>query len=429
MRVLLIAILAFVLAPASTAVAQEDILVQLKKLPGMTVVSESSAPGGHRFFLLDYLQPADHDNPSAGSFTQRIQLLHKETTRPMVVHTSGYAMRTTPFEAEPTVLLDGNQISVEARFFQPSRPQPADWRHLTIRQAAADHHRIIMAFKQIYGGRWISTGSSKGGMASVYHRRFYPADVDGLVAYVAPNDRDNNDDRAYDTFFATVGTPACRAALNTLQHEALRRRAELVPKFEAWAAASGYTFAQLHGTVDRAFEFTVLDTVWSFWQSHGSSYCDRVPGVTASTDEVYRFIDAISGWSSYTDQGAMPFVPYSYQAATQLGWPSLKFEHLRDVMHYEPSFYGANSNLPPHLRSTHDPHAMIDIDTWVRTRSSRMLFVYGQNDPWGAEPFLPSKDDSYSYVTPGANHVTASISNLGPSEKSAATQALRRWAR
>lgn len=427
MRVLLIAVLAFVLAPALPAVAQTDILAQLKLVPGMTVVSESAAPAGYRFFILTYSQPADHDTPSAGSFQQRIQLMHRETSRPTVVHTSGYTMRTTPFLAEPTQLVDGNQISVEARFFQPSRPRPADWKHLTIRQAASDHHRIIVALKQIYRGKWIATGSSKGGMASVYHRRFYPADVDGVVAYVAPNDHDNDQDEAYDKFFGTVGTSACRAALATLQHEALRRRAELVPKLEAWASASGYTFTQLHGTADKAFEFTVLDTMWAFWQFHGPSYCDRVPGVAATTDDIYRFIDVIDGWSTYTDQGAMPFVPYSYQAATQLGWPSMKFEHLRDVMRYGPSFYGAHSNLPPELRSPHDPEPMVDIDTWVRTQSSRMLFIYGQNDPWGAEPFVPSKNDSYSYTAPGANHVTASIAALTPSERDAAVQVLRRW--
>ena len=33
-----------------------------------------------------------------------------------------------------------------------------------------------------------------------------------------------------------------------------------------------------------------------------------------------------------------------------------------------------------------------------------MLFVYGSNDPWGAEPFHPSNKDSYTYTAPGANH-------------------------
>nr|WP_083472871.1 S28 family serine protease [Kibdelosporangium phytohabitans] len=415
------------LAPAASA--QEDILTRLKQVPGLTVVSESTAPAGHRFFILSYSQPVDHRRPSAGRFEQRLQLLHKATDRPMVLHTSGYNMRTTAFRSEPTQLVDGNQISVEQRFFTPSRPEPADWRDLNIWQGATDHHRLVEALKPVYAKKWISTGASKGGMTSVYHRRFYPRDVDGVVAYVAPNDVNNNADQAYDKFFSTVGTdPACRKALDDIQHEALKRRSELVPKYEAWAAANGHTFNQVLGNADKAFEMTVLDTVWIFWQYFTQAECAKVPPTTISTDELYNWYQEIADWGFYTDKGLTPFVPYYYQAANQLGWPSLKFKHLRDVANYPASFYSAKSNLPQSLRSVrHEPWPMIDVDLWVRTQSSQMLFVYGGNDPWGAERFSPSRRDSYLYTAPGANH-GANIAGLVPAERDSATAALRRWA-
>jgi hypothetical protein len=56
-----------------------------------------------------------------------------------------------------------------------------------------------------------------------------------------------------------------------------------------------------------------------------------------------------------------------------------------------------------------------------------MLFVYGENDPWGAEQFTPSRRDSAVYVAPGANH-GANISRLNPADNAAATAMLRRWA-
>ncbi|ONI70404.1 aminopeptidase [Actinosynnema sp. ALI-1.44] len=414
------------LAPA--AQAEEDIAARLKHVPGLTVVSESTAPAGYRFFILSYSQPVDHRRPSAGRFEQRFQLLHKATDRPMVLHTSGYNMRTTAFRSEPTQLVDGNQISVEQRFFTPSRPDPADWDDLNIWQAATDHHRIVEALKRIYSKKWISTGASKGGMTSVYHRRFYPRDVDGVVAYVAPNDQINNADKAYDKFFTTVGNdPACRQALNDVQHEALKRRPDLLAKYEAWAAANNRTFNQVLGSADKAFEMTVLDTAWAFWQYSTQADCAKVPARTASSDAIYDWINGIADWSFYTDQGITPFTPYYYQAATQLGWPSLKFAHLRDVAHHPASFYQANSNLPPSLRERHEIWPMIDVDLWVRTQSSQMLFVYGGNDPWGAEPFVPSRRDSYTYTAPGANH-GANIAALVPAERDSATAALRRWA-
>lgn len=416
-------------AHAGPAAAQADILDQLRAVPGLTVVSEQAPPlPGYRFFFLTYRQPANHLNPQGGTFEQRFSLLHKATDSPMVLHTTGYDMPGFAFRSEPTRLIDGNQISTEQRFFTPSRPDPADWKTLTIWQAATDHHRLVNALKPIYSAKWISTGASKGGMTSVYHRRFYPRDVDGVVAYVAPNDVVNRSDAAYDRFFEIVGNdPACRTALDAFQREAFNRRTDLVAMYEAFAAANGLTFNQVFGTADRAFEFAVLDSRWAFWQFLGQANCVDVPPTTASTEDIFNFVDATASWSFYSDQGILFYSPYFYQAATQLGWPQLKFKHVRDLFHYPGLYNEANSSLPAELRSSHDAWPMTDIDRWVSRTSSQMLFVYGANDPWGAEPFRPSGNDSYTYNAPGSNH-GANIARLQPAHRDAATATLKRWA-
>ncbi|GAA2206516.1 S28 family serine protease [Nonomuraea monospora] len=424
----LAASLALVLPAApATAAAQDDLLERLKAIPGLTVVSETQ-PSGYRFFVLSYTQPADHRNPGQGAFQQRLTLLHRSEQAPVVLATGGYGLPVNPTasRSEPTRLLDGNQVSVEHRFFRSSRPSPADWDDLTIWQEATDEHRIVQALKTIYGGKWIQTGVSKGGMTSVYHRRFYPDDVDGVVAYVAPNDPINPLDHAYDRFFARVGTPECRTALENVQREALKRRERMVALLEADAARNGYTFARTLGTADRSFEMTVLDTAWAFWQYLSVNDCASVPPVTATDEELYAWIDNVASFAFYTDQGLEYYTPYYYQAATQLGWPDLAFRHLRGLTRYR-GLYQPNSVLPAELRSRHDPRPMPDVDHWVRTRSERMLFVYGENDPWSAERFAPSGRDSYLYVVPGANH-GANIGSLPEAERAAATETLSRWA-
>jgi hypothetical protein len=415
-------------AVPAQAAPPPDLAARLAAIPGMTVVSEQAAPSpGFRFFFLTYRQPVDHTNPSGPTFEQRLQLLHRDVARPMVLHTTGYNMPEYAFRAEPTQLLDGNQISVEQRFFDPSRPNPADWSKLDIWQAATDHHRIVGALKSIYTKKWISTGASKGGMTSVYHRRFYPRDVDGVVAYVAPNDPDNRADRAYDEFFDSVGsTPACRTALKTLQSEALSRRTDLVNMYDAYAAENDLHFDQVFGSTDKAFEMTVLDTEWAFWQYDSEANCGDVPGTDATDEEIFAFIDQVAGFSFYADEGILFYAPYYYQAATQLGWPQPKFRYLKDKLHY-PGLYQANSSLPADLRSRHDAWPMIDVDQWVTRTASQMLFVYGSNDPWGAEPFHPSGKDSFTYTAPGANH-GANIARLNPTDAAAARATVRRWA-
>ena len=94
-------------------------------------------------------------------------------------------------------------------------------------------HRIVEALKPIYGEAWINTGYSKGGMTAVYHRRFYPDDVDATVAIAAPFKFSTSDER-YPEFLLTIGTPQARQRVYDFQRLALERRGTLVPLFEAW---------------------------------------------------------------------------------------------------------------------------------------------------------------------------------------------------
>jgi hypothetical protein len=334
------------------------------------------------------------------------------------------------FTAEPTALVDGNQISVEYRYFTPSRPEPADWKKDTIWQAATDEHRIIRALKTIYTGKWISTGASKGGMTAVYHKRFYPHDVDGSVVYVAPNDVNNNDDRAYDKFFQTVGTdPECRAHVKALAREFLKRRPAMLERFKAAAAENGWTFNILR-TPDRAFENSVMDYEWGFWQYHLQSDCASLPAVNASDDDIYKTLDDISGLSFYTDQGLAPYIPYYYQAGTQLGWPTPKFKSLRPLLRYESS-YQPRTYVPRDIPMRFDHGvAMRDIDRWVRGHADHMLFLYGQNDPWGSEPFRLGRGsrDSAVYIAPGMNHSGRLIGYLPAAQQTKAKADVLRWA-
>ncbi|PRX97205.1 S28 family serine protease [Allonocardiopsis opalescens] len=424
------------LAGAAPAAAEpepdpvDELAAAFEALPGLTVVSAEPAPGGaHIFLTLSFTQRVDHTDPSAGTFEQRLTVLHRGFDRPTVLHTTGYGLVERPFRDEPTVMLDGNQVHTEQRFFSPSRPDPADWSDLDIWQAATDHHRIVAAIDDLYEGAWISTGASKGGMTSVYHRRFYPGDVDGTVAYVAPNDVHDRHDAAYLDFFETVGTdPACQESLAALQHEALERRGELLERYEAAAAAEGWTFTQTLGSADRALEMLILDTPWAFWQYQEESACAAVPAADASTDEIYAFLDEISGFAFYTDQGTIPYIPYYYQAGTQLGSPSVPTGHVEELLRY-PGLFGPRSYVPREIPMRFDHRAMPDIDRWVRTQGSELLFVNGEFDPWAAEPFRLGHRtrDSLSLEVPRGNH-GADIAQLPAADRERAGEALLRWA-
>ncbi|MEU9961529.1 S28 family serine protease [Streptomyces sp. NPDC050982] len=405
-----------------------DIKDRLLAIPGMSLIEEKPYTG-YRFFVLNYTQPVDHRKPSKGTFQQRITVLHKDTARPTVFFTGGYNVSTTPRRSEPAQIVDGNQISMEYRFFTPSRPAPADWSKLDIWQAASDQHRIFKALKPIYDKKWISTGGSKGGMTATYFERFYSRDMDGVVAYVAPNDVVNKEDSAYDRFFAKVGTKECRTRLNAVQREALVRRTSLEKKYKEVAAAEGYTFNTI-GSLDKAFEAVVLDYVWGFWQYGTLAGCDAIPAdaKNATDDEIWTSVDTISGFSFYTDQGLDPYTPYFYQAGTQLGAPTIVFPHI-EKKYIRYGYQPPRNFVPRDISMKFQPGVMHDVDAWVKRNANQMLFVYGENDPWGAEPFRVGKGarDSYVFTAPGMNH-GANVAGLVPDQKALATARILEWA-
>ncbi|MCD9872199.1 S28 family serine protease [Streptomyces guryensis] len=420
-------------AGAATAAQPEatgttDIKDQLLAIPGMSLIEEKPYTG-YRFFVLDYTQPVDHRDPSKGTFQQRITVLHKDVSRPTVFYTGGYNVSTTPSRREPTQIVDGNQVSMEYRFFTPSRPDPADWSKLDIWQAASDQHRVFKALKSIYTKNWISTGGSKGGMTATYYKRFYPRDMDGVVAYVAPNDVVNDEDSAYDRFFTKVGTKECRDRLNAVQREALVRREPLEKKYAAYAADNGYTFTTI-GSLDRAYEAVVLDYVWGFWQYSLLSDCATVPADarTATDQAIWDSVDTISGFSAYADQGLEQYTPYYYQAGTQLGAPDIHFPYI-EKQYIRYGYESPRNLVPRDIPMKFQPYAMRDVDSWVRHHAHHMLFVYGQNDPWGAERFRVGKgaEDSYVFTAPGLNH-GANVAGLVADQKALATARILQWA-
>lgn len=412
--------------PSGKRSKNRDIADALRALPGLRVIEElPGAEPGYRLFVLGLRQRVDHTDPSTGTFEQRLTLLHTSADRPMVLTTTGYHAVLTPWRTEPTVLLGANQLQTEHRYFGTSRPSAPGYPHLTIRQAADDHHRVVRLFRELYPGAWISTGGSKGGMASIYHRRFHPHDVDGTVVYAAPNNVDDRNDSAYLRFLDTVGSAELREAVKTAQRRILLRRAEMVARYEAWAAEAGDTF-RIVGSADKALEIAVLRSLFMFWQSGDAADHAAVPGPDATSDELYAWLDRTAGLSLYADSAARNYVPYWYQLGTQLGYLSVPTTHLAGLLRYRDAIQ-PRSFVPRDIPMRFDSAAMPDIDRWVRRRGSRLLFVNGTMDPSLAEPFRPGGPDSRVLWVPGGNHHVR-IEALAPADRAEARATLARWA-
>src|SRR5207244_2056215 len=67
--------------------------------------------------------------------------------------------------------------------------------------------------------------------------------------------------------------------------------------------------------------------------------------------------------------------------------------------------------------------AMTDIQSWIASSGTRIMLIYGENDPWRAGAVdLGAATDSFKFVSPGGNH-GSSIANLASADQSVALAA------
>ena len=116
----------------------------------------------------------------------------------------------------------------------------------------------------VCSGPWVNTGGSKSGETALFHRRFYPDDVEVTVAYVAPLVF-GAPDWHFPSFFDQVGTAESRTAVRAFQRRLLEDRETFVAMVEPWFERNGYTFS---ADADRVFEGRASGYEWNFWQYH-----------------------------------------------------------------------------------------------------------------------------------------------------------------
>lgn len=411
--------------PARADESPDDITMALGSLAGITyrevlALEDQTIPAGYRRFEITIEQPVDHYQPAAGTFQQRLALLHKSFAEPIVLHTSGYKI----FSVKLSALAKGfgtNQLQVEHRFFDQSVPAVLGWKKLDILQSAHDFHRITQEFRKIFKGRWVNTGASKGGMTSTYHRRFFPHDLDGTVADVAPLSYSTDDPRYVDFVNQAGGElyRECRGKLRSLQVAMLKRRAELLGSFSG-------SFVYLGGK-SVAYEHAVIEMPFAFWQykkpEDPKVGCDKVPAPDAPVKELAAYLQEVSPPNQDTD--LFLFMPYFFQAATQLGSPASELGHLDP---YRIHNYSLLQYTPPGEACPYTDSAMRDVENWVRTQADEILFVYGEFDPWsaGAYPANGKAKNFQRLFVPGGNH-GSNLFALAAADKEKALAAARQW--
>lgn len=396
---------------------------RLATLPADTIFSIEADSVFTGAWEIRLQQPVDHRNPDGQQFTQQVFLYYAGPDRPVVVETEGYGARGG--RNELASLLNANFIRIEHRYFEESRPDSAGWEYLTTWQAATDHHRIIELFKPVFKGKWATTGISKGGQTVMFHRYYYPDDVDVSVPYVAPLNFGPEDERM-EPFLENVGTPECRDRVFRFQKLVLEKFDALYPMFLEMAEKRDWTFTRVGGS-EVAYEMTVLEYEFAFWQ-WGTIPCDSIP-IEGSDEQVFRHFVGVGDPRYFADQGLAYFEPFFYQAMTEIGYYGYDFEKFDGLLRYarngeKPEFIFSAPVGPDY---TYDYEFGRKVSDFIRNDAENFIFLYGEFDPWSASAADPGDNEScLKIVREGGSHRTR-IGNLPEEQKEKALANLEEW--
>ena len=412
---------------ALPSIAQTALQDKLKAISHITEIKPLESADFSEKYVTYFTQPLDHKHPEKGSFRQRVIVSHIGFDRPTVIVTEGYGASYAlypKYREELSKMFNTNMIFVEYRYFLESTPEPRDWQYLTAESSADDLHAVRNAFKQIYPGKWIATGISKGGQTAMLYRTFYPDDVDITVPYVGPLCYGVEDGR-HEPFLRQVGTAEERRKIEDFQLEVLKRKSTLLPRFEKHCTEKKYEF---FGSIEEIYDYSVLEYSFAFWQ--WGTPVSTIPANDADDDTIYKHFMAISEPSYFAKGGGNE--SFFIQAARELGYYGYDIRPFKQYLSIKSSKgYLKRLMLPEDGKDIKfDKTLSKKITKFLKKNDPKMLFIYGEIDPWSAAaPFwldTSKKKNMHIFVEPGGSH-RARINSLPEEMKQEAISIIKGW--
>lgn len=377
-------------------------------------------------YVIMIKQPLDHQKPEKGYFAQRVILSHLEFKEPVVFITEGYSADQ---EVGPRYLNElcpmfyANQLFAEHRHFGKSAPDSMKWKYLTVENAAADHHRIAELFKKIYQGKWISTGISKGGQASLFYRLLYPDDVIGTIAYVAPLNF-SVEEKRHDLFIRyKVGTAEERKSVMNFQRELLKRKTGILPLFEKHCKEKEYVFNAPTGEI---YDYCVMEYSFSFWQWGHST--KEIPSSTSSNEEILNHFIKVDSPDYFDRRSGQMVMPFFVQAQRELGYYAYNTKPFREIMQLRNTKgYIAKLFIPKEAVFPYNAELSERLQEYLKQDAKNVILIYGENDPWTASAANPGRNKNVTkIIMKNGSHLTR-INTLCNKQKELAITTIKTW--
>lgn len=399
--------------------AKQKLRNQLHELLAIKEIKEIPAPDHFKqAYQIIIKEPLDHSNPSSGSFDHSIRLFHSGYDVPNLIETEGYQHYSGTRELSK--ITKGNQIQVEYRFYGTSRPTPIPWEYLTNDQAIEDYHALNQKLRNIYTGKWMSSGVSKGGETTIIYKSKYPNDIDVAVPYVAPIILDREDPRT-DEHINSIGEKWCRDSITAFQRNVLKHYDAIIEEIKLHAKTNNQKFSVGY---DVTLEYAVLEFPFSFWQWGGN--CNEIPNNISTPKELFKYLDDIVGIDFYSDATIDRLLPSYYQHMLELGYYGFDTTPVKGLLRKvkEPTnLFFAPQNVPMDYKKGY----MKDILTNIENNGEQMIYIYGEYDTWGACGVNPNPQlDALKMVLRKGSHATR-IKDFSIADQEKIYQKLEEW--
>ena len=475
------------LASAAAAAGEGSMREALEKLDGVTAVEViEPADPATRFqerYLLTFEQPLDWNDPSKGTFPQRVFLELGENAEINVMETQGYCLNDISFaealqganaftmdlEEEMTSLVTkgGNFIVVEHRFFGESRPADMSntdtkyWEYHTPENAANDLHRVYTALAPLLCERWVSVGTSRGGLITNLYAKYFPEDMDVYIAYVAPCSDGFSSDSMYRFVYEEIGDLSYgkeagakyRGIVTDFQVELIRHKEKLLPSFAGVIEGKGGLYRNVPEEYGRIYDLAVLEFAVQTWQYKSKQMFDTmevVLGMPEDTDEqqaqklqyllqIFVSIQEPRDW-------AYNYIawPYYVNTATYYGQYLYDFSWLRKAL--EDAGVENGLSVPPEMDkdipwsivfTPEQREAFVYDGTFrkelledMKTSKAKHLMIFGGSDPWRSqavpEEITNGNENIRRYINPDYPH-DAKIANMPEDMKNEVISLLKEW--
>ena len=414
----------------------------LLELDGVKSVEEITEPGDcpdEYNLMVIFEQPLDWNDPSKGTFDQRVQLCYSGFgVNELLVN--GYAINDLglgygSYMDGFSKMHDVNLINIEYRFYGKSVPEdiiagsPEYISYLNSYNAACDIHHIVDEFKKLIPGTWMMTGCSKGGVATMAQSMYFPQDADLYIPQIAPFCDGPEAEGFFEYIYEEIGNERYgpeqaaeyRKMVLDLQIDALELRDKLTEQVCRRLESGGNYFSS-YATPEMIYDIVVMNFAVVTWQyDQDFQRLSWVLEDRGTEDYPAEMLELLVGIQAFTSTSqVMDLTPYFIQSGTELGYTKYDFSYIREGIKERGSdaqlsiteemedglFY--RIHLEPEIcdELVFDGSLREGLIEWMNTTDCNVILLYGGSDVWYPMrlPDVEDRENFHTFVDPNASH-------------------------